>query len=384
MKRRGCEPSTCRLALSATLVGLLWPVSSLAGGSALPPGPSFDCAKASGIESVICGDPELAAADRRMADFYRVAMTGALGVGSNQLVTQRKWLQERDRACSGEAWKEFYRSPHACVAAEYDDRLEQLAIATLITRPNESLAELGRIRPKAEPLYRAAYDYASIDDSEKRIEIVEADLTPIYAKMDANTREHLQVSPYYNAATTHDAAASDVNFAAFFSVYATLGYQDNSNRITWPCAVLVKRPGLVVGLGSYFGGAIDGAIPNSDCPATLPPMGQVTALSGDASAAQQVCEGTIRFTTGREYIKLQDAVRLHRTEVWELSDADSDVPANSTELAWRRAHKVRSEKAEAALQNYYVRYFGTDAKVAKRDAWGAIDALIDGPFQFCE
>ncbi len=168
----------------------------------------------------------------------------------------------------------------------------------------------------------------------------------------------------------------------------TLGYQDDNNRLTWPCAVLVKRPGLVVGLGSYFGGAIDGAIPNSDCRAALPPISEVTALGDEANAAQPFCQGTIRFSTGRDYIKLQDAVRLHRPEVWETkaqaSGADSDVPSDQTVLAWRHTHKAKIDRAEAVLQDYYVRYFGTDAKVANTDAWSAIDALVDGPFQSCE
>src|SRR5262249_43368621 len=158
-------------------------------------------------------------------------------------------------------------------------------------------------RPRAVPLYRATYDYASIDDLERRIKTVEADLAQIYATMDSNTLEHLKLAPTYSAATAHDAATSDANFAAFFAIYGTLEYDGGNDTPTWPCGALVKRPGLIAGLGSYFGGAIDGRIPSSDCDAALPPMREVSALSDKANAAQPFCQGTIRFSTGREYIK---------------------------------------------------------------------------------
>jgi hypothetical protein len=218
--------------------------------------------------------------------------------------------------------------------------------------------------------------------------MVEADLASIYATMDANTREHLNLAPYYNAATAHDAASSDANFAAFFTVYATLGYQEVSTGLTWPCAVIAKRPGLVAGLGAYFGGAIDGAIPNSDCEATLPPLGEVTALSDEAIAAQPLCQGTIRFSTGRDYIRLKDAVRLHRTEIWEgqtlAGGDDADDPSDQAMLAWRGPRKVRIVRAQAVLAAYYIRYFAIEATAAKRDAAGAIDALVRGPFHTCQ
>ena len=44
----------------------------IAGGSVMAAeAPSFDCTKADGtIEELICGDPELAALDRRLAEVY--------------------------------------------------------------------------------------------------------------------------------------------------------------------------------------------------------------------------------------------------------------------------------------------------------------------------
>jgi hypothetical protein len=164
-----------------------------------------------------------------------------------------------------------------------------------------------------------------------------------------------------------------------------LGF-DASDGLTWPCAVLLKRPGLVDGLGAFFGGAIDGSVPSSDCEAALPPSPGVEALIDTANAAQPPCDGTIRFTNGREYVKLEDAVRLHITKVWETKDraANAAVSLDPTERAWRRRHKAEIDKAEAARETYYIRYFGVEPKAAKRDALSATDALIDGPFRSCD
>ena len=268
--------------------------------AAASPGPSFDCSMPFEIEALICGDPELSAADRRLAAFYVIAKAGVLGRGSNQLAVQRHWLKQRDTSCANGAWKINFKSLRSCVVGEYDERLEQLAIADLMARPKESLAEIGRISPKALPLYQAALDYAAIDDPDRRIEVVEADLTPVYATMDANTRAHMG-PPYHSPATAHEAAASDGNFSTFFVVYATLGLDHQG--LAWPCAVLVKRPNLIAGLGSHFGGAIDGNIPGSDCEAALPPTAEVTALANEANRAQPFEQGTLRFSTGRDYIK---------------------------------------------------------------------------------
>ena len=41
--------------------------------------PSFDCARASAIELIICDDSDLSAADRRLSTFYALAKPGALG-----------------------------------------------------------------------------------------------------------------------------------------------------------------------------------------------------------------------------------------------------------------------------------------------------------------
>jgi uncharacterized protein len=342
------------------------------------PGPSFSCAKPSEIEAIICGDRELSAADRRLTALYAIAKPGALGGGSNQLAAQRDWLKERDKSCAGGLSAKARRD---CLVTEYDERLEQLAIADLLVDPEDSLAELGRIRPRTLPLYRAIYHYTSIDDGKRRAEVVEADLAPIYASMDDNTRKHLSSQFDQDLANASQAAASDVNFATFFAIYATLGL--DSDTVTWPCAALVKRPGLIVGLGSQFGGAIDGSIPGSDCDTTLPPIDEVSELSEEALRAQPASQGTIRFSVGRDYSQLLDAVRLHLTDFWrsKTSDNGPSTPGMPPEeRVWRIRHEARINKAEAVLEAYYARSFGATPKAANKDAWSAIDVLIDEAF----
>lgn len=339
-------------------------------------GPSFSCAKQSEIEALICTDPVLSAADRRLASFYEIAKAGALGTGSNQLAAQRSWLKQRDQFCNSPKL-----SPQArrnCIATAYDERLEQLAIATLLTDPKDSMAELARLQPKAAPLYRATYDFASIGDDRRRADVVAADLAPIYAAMDANTREHLSPEANETLTTAREAAASDSNFATFFAVFATLELE--GGNVTWPCAALVKRPGLIAGLGSHFGGAIDGAIPGSDCDTTLPPTNEVSELSMAAQRAQPFEQGTIRFSVGRDYVQLEDAVRLHLANVWQARARNNNTSPSPRERAWRRSHQEEIEKDRAALAAYYAKYFNTPSKTANKDAANAIDTLIHEAF----
>lgn len=376
-----------RVAKGRWLPTALWLVSlTLAtpiatNAAAAPPGASFSCVKPSEIEALVCRDPELAAADRRMAAFYAVARAGALGRGSSQLGTQRDWLKERDRVCARGARKVAHTSLRACLIGEYDDRLEQLAIADLMASPKESLAELGRIRPNSLPLYRAAHDYAAIDDRKRRTAVVAADLASLFATMDENTRKQFSPSSPYHLATSQVAAASDENFAAFFSMDSVLEVEGD---VTWPCAVLVRRPGLLQGLGAYFGGAIDGRIPDSDCEDALPPMGAVDALVDEANRIQPFDSGTIRFSIGRDYARLKTAVRLHRTEEWETKAGKAKnalVAMTREERAWRRAHKAEFARAQAELTAYYIKYFDVAPEAARRDAVNAIDALVGDPFE---
>jgi len=63
-------------------------------------GPSFDCSQARGAqEQLVCGDPELAALDRQLAETYRQAQAKASDPALLR-ATQRGWVKGRD-----ECWK---------------------------------------------------------------------------------------------------------------------------------------------------------------------------------------------------------------------------------------------------------------------------------------
>jgi uncharacterized protein len=346
--------------------------------SPLPQGPSFDCAKPSRIEAVVCGDPVLAADDRNLASLYRMALPGVLGSGSDQLDAQRKWLKDLDKQCAtGAALSLQEGDLKVCIAGYYKDRLEQVAIADLFTAPQESLAELGQVDPKAAPIYKALLDYASIDDVGRRAETVEAHLAPTYAAMDEETKSKLARGDG-KITTLHEVAASDVGFALFFDISAMF----NDVRLTWPCVALIKRPGLVDGLGSVWGGAVDNFVPRSDCETTLPPVHAVAALEDSAWKAESPCDGTIRYSEGADYDRMRTAVRLHRTEFWSGDRAPEQGSGDGAKF--RRRHARDIAKAKTELAAYYQRYFSVPAGRAAKDADTAIDALTWGAFDLCQ
>jgi uncharacterized protein len=67
-------------------------------------GPSFDCSKASTlVERAICGNPELAGADREMAAIYARLAKALPEPGKHHLIgEQAQWLANRDKACTGD------------------------------------------------------------------------------------------------------------------------------------------------------------------------------------------------------------------------------------------------------------------------------------------
>jgi uncharacterized protein len=349
-------------------------------GNAQPPvpgqGPSFSCEAAAGIAELICHDAALSAADRRLAALYQVAKAGAAGNGSNQLSAQRQWLKDRDARCSASAWKgRGERTARDCVAAAYNERRTALAVASLISNPRLALEELRVVAPKAEPYYEALLTYATTDRPLERSKAVETMLAPLYARLSPEVREGLNYVGK-DAVTARQAASSDAGFAQFFDIASM---QDEIG-LTWPCAALIRRPGLFVGLGSIWGGAIDGQVPSSDCEDTLPSPPQLSALSQTAFDAQPPCEGTIRFSTGRDYAMLEDAVRLRRQSVWRRrTTAPSDA-----EAAFRRKKAIVIERTVAALTAYYSRYFPAGSTTAAADAREATNTLVAAAFGYCE
>ena len=82
-----------------------------------PPRPSFDCRYVrSRAEEMVCGDPELAAADRHLARAYSRAV--AAGVPQRELrAEQADWLAIRDDAA---------RHSYGAVASVYEQRIGEL------------------------------------------------------------------------------------------------------------------------------------------------------------------------------------------------------------------------------------------------------------------
>jgi uncharacterized protein YecT (DUF1311 family) len=98
-------------------------------------GPSFDCARAeSDAEKLVCGDAELAALDRLVADRYAAALSvaGGLDTGAQEAVDelrayQRGWIKGRD-----DCWKAG--DQRACVKDVYLRREGELVAQWLLEK----------------------------------------------------------------------------------------------------------------------------------------------------------------------------------------------------------------------------------------------------------
>jgi len=82
---------------------------------------SFDCTKATtNVEKMICADPELAAADRAVAETYRAAKARSM---KGVVADQQRWLAGRNECAN-----------RNCVVSHYDDRLFELLPASHLGR----------------------------------------------------------------------------------------------------------------------------------------------------------------------------------------------------------------------------------------------------------
>ncbi len=101
------------------LLALLAPAPAAAQAAT---GPSFDCARAqSWDERTICGDRDLAALDRRVAEAFRRAMEAKPGDRERMQTEQRAWLRER-RACE----KPPSGTPQGCLRTSMASRASTL------------------------------------------------------------------------------------------------------------------------------------------------------------------------------------------------------------------------------------------------------------------
>lgn len=85
-------------------------------------GPSFSCARAEegSIEALVCGDAQLSALDRRLAEVFAAAAGEAVNEQPPVLkAEQRGWIKGRD-----DCWKSDDR--RSCVLTEYQHRIAEL------------------------------------------------------------------------------------------------------------------------------------------------------------------------------------------------------------------------------------------------------------------
>lgn len=118
------------------------PVESacLAAALALPmaaaraEGPTFNCAKAQGeVEKLICGEPSLAALDRKLDEAYKAASAKAKGKLASQLrEEQRGWVKGRNDCWKANGQKTWITATwtvdtvKGCVDAQYRLRTSEL------------------------------------------------------------------------------------------------------------------------------------------------------------------------------------------------------------------------------------------------------------------
>lgn len=285
------------LALLALLAALLAAAPARAGVQA-----SFDCAAAKGaIEAAICADPALAEADRTLAALYADAQISAWGAGpSNQLAAQREWLKSRD-GCAGDRGK-LEETIGQCLLAAYKVRNSALAVATLFVNPGRSFAVLRADDPDMAPLYEAIYHYTiGLPGDRPRVLAL---VRPYWDKLHREDYAGYGASILDDSIKTPDRIiASDANFGQFLyvaSAYAEAG-ADGVIDHRFPCAAIVRRPGLLSAVSAVFGSTLDNFGLRDDCDATLPPQPRLSALLLQTSSIDPACEeGTIRFALYRD------------------------------------------------------------------------------------
>ncbi len=338
-------------------------------------GPSFSCAGATDIPAVICKDPGLSAADRRMTLLYGTVHQDVVRYAPSQQQTrQRAWLKDLNTACASGAWAKRAKTQAACITERYNDRLAELAISALLSQHDLAMAEIKRATPDDDATYEAIYQYATIDAAQPRATKVAQTLTPVFAAFTADVKE--RITGLDGAGTPAQAVASDKAFATFVALANTEG----GHTVTWPCAVLLKRPGLLAGMGAMYGSSMDNQLPDSDCAIMAPKLDGAEALVHAAVVAAPECDGTIRFAGYRELYRLDIAMLLHRPDQWGTNEASQP---DSNEAAFRRKNATAIVANRKALSAYYAKAFHIDAATALRDATRILDLQINQAYSVC-
>lgn len=337
------------------VLAALAPFSSRAADS----GPSFSCAGAKDIEATICADPGLSAADRRLAHFYSEVRTDILDVGpSGQLAVQRQWLKDMNAGCAIKAWVKQFKSQADCVRGHYDTRLQDLAVSALLRDHDAAMAELRRTAPHDAPMYEAIYLYATIDNPQARAAKTADVLTPVYAAISDRKAVFGELD---GPETPQAAAASDKAFVLFAQLYS--GTLDTP--LSWSCAAIAHRPGLIGGLGPLWGSGSDNGLPQADCRIMAPQVAAFTDFVDTLQHDAPECDGTIRYAGYREFERLRTAALLHVAGAWKAS---KPTPPEEGLAKYLKTHAQAVVRAKAALAQYYQTVFKLAPDRAAADA----------------
>jgi uncharacterized protein len=348
------------------------------------PGPGIDCGRAQGVvETTICGDSDLIAADRTTAQLFAAVRIDALGVGpSAEPDAQRKWLAERDQACATKASSEI----KACLRQEFDSRLSLLAVAALIRAPEPALAELRRQDPDHAPLFEAMWRMATMPAGAARTDAVAALIGPAFAKVrtagkQTDDPDHgggaITVSMLGSMRTARDAASTVKNFDLFFDL---TGIVDTIGPAYITCEAIVRQPELIDAVGVSFGSQRQDGLGVTDCDDELPPPPHFAALAAaaiDAATASPRCTAARRYVAVPLYQRFLILVQLDR-------QGPQPPPKQSVArnvAAFAEAHTTQESAGEADLAAYYA------SELRLADAAGAAHAaigqVVDRAFAAC-
>jgi hypothetical protein len=210
---------------------------------------------------------------------------------------------------------------------------------------------------------------------------------------DATRGEPLAENLYKDIPNARAAASSDSRFSTVIDVASVDNYVNRPVPLVFPCAALIRRPGVLDVLNAKFGGALDGRIPRTDCEATLPALPRLDRIIQAAERAQPPTNATIRFSTNRQYDMMIAAIRLHLPKYWkhceqtsvatDVSDGEQDEHRYPDDSHFRMMNRAAIHGAVSELADYYVRAFHIAPGIAADQAAGAINAVIAGAYDAC-
>ena len=324
--------------------------------------PSFNCSLAKEvIEQTICGDPKLAEADAVMARLFAASRTSAFGHGpSNELSVQRQWLKEREDCRVLD--RQVYKSRAECLAGRYDNRNQELAVATLLSEPALALETLRKTDPDAAPLYEAIILYLNgpaewtWDRSPERQRMLKL-LQPYAEKFatddDASFGRDILANSGIKGAD--DALKSELNFIEFLQISSAYLNSPPTPR-SLPCAAIVRRPELLSASAATFGSTFDNFIFYPDCATTLPPLPRLDRLIKQIDNTWPDCDGTIRFSAYRTFRLAENEARVASLEEIHQLMKSPDARQRDRMPRLKGVPPTLVEAAIAELAAYYQRY----------------------------